>query len=150
MTNTVSIEANVEEVQRSIARYGDRAIAVISRAVEATAIDVRGDIVRRIQSGPASGRTYMRGTVSHVASAPGEAPATDTGALASSISYQMKGRLAAEIESRLAYAPMLEFGTQSLMFAGGVGGPRPAWTPAAEEKGPKLRERIITGLNGIR
>jgi phage gpG-like protein len=63
----------------------------------------------------------------HQASAPGEAPAIDTGALRRSVTHQIVkegwARYRAKIGSKLPYAAYLEFGTRYIE-------PRPAWMPA--------------------
>lgn len=109
----------------------------VDKAVQATGIEVRGDIVKRIQRGPATGIIYQKTnpTRTHQASAPGEAPATDTGRLASNINYKREGKMSASVGSELAYAAMLEFGTTSI-------DPRPAWVPAVEAAIPKFRKRL--------
>jgi hypothetical protein len=54
---------------------------------------IRGEAIKSIQSGSKTGRTYKRynPTRTHRASAPGEAPASDTGNLVSNIMVQEKG-----------------------------------------------------------
>jgi hypothetical protein len=145
---TLRVE-NGDALADALRRYGQRAEVAVDQAVQATGLEVMSDIKKRIQRGPKTGRVYSRGTVSHRASAPGQAPATDTGTLASSITYRKVGLMTAEIESRLDYAYYLEFGTESMMFAGGVGGPRPSWQPAVEAAGPKLQERVTRALGGL-
>lgn len=56
-----------------------------------------------------SGRYVKRGTTkAHVASAPGEAPAVDTGLLVNSVQTSLDGRYAAEVGSPQETAPILE------------------------------------------
>jgi HK97 gp10 family phage protein len=85
---------------------------------------------------------YLRGSVSHRASAAGEAPATDTGTLASSISYRQIDAITAEVESRLPYATFLEFGTVNMDA-------RPSWTPAVEAAAPNLQRRVTEALGRL-
>jgi phage gpG-like protein len=63
----------------------------------------------------------------HQASAPGEAPAIDTGALRRSVTHKIVkdswAHYRATIGSKLPYAAYLEFGTRHIE-------PRPAWIPA--------------------
>jgi hypothetical protein len=87
-----------------------------------------------------SGKANLSPT--HRASAPGEAPATDTGMLASSVTFKKISTLGVTIESRLPYATWLEFGTQRMAA-------RPAWTPAAEQAAPKLQQRVIRAIEGL-
>ena len=121
---------------QKLGRDGEREIA---RAVQATALEIRGDIVKRYQRGPKTGKQYTRGNVTHQASAPGEAPATDTGRLASATEYSMTGKLSAEVSNSVIYGPMLEFGTQSIE-------PRPAWRPAVADATPKFNRRMETAI----
>jgi hypothetical protein len=133
---------NMQAVNAALRQYGEQAERAIGLAVQATALEVRGDIQRRIQRGPKTGQVYVRGNVTHQASAPGEAPATDTGTLASSISYRMVRAMTAEIESRLPYATYLEFGTRNIA-------PRPAWTPALESKRADFVRRVTNAIAGL-
>jgi HK97 gp10 family phage protein len=138
---TLRVE-NVDAVAEALRRYGQRAEVAVDQAVQATGLEVLSDIKKRIQRGPKTGRAYLRGTVSHRASAPGEAPATDTGTLVSSIGYRKVSLMTAEVESRLDYATFLEFGTVNM-------DPRPSWTPAVEEAGPKLQQRVTAALGRL-
>lgn len=79
---------------------------------------------------PKSGRTYG----SHVASAPGEAPAIDTGALASSIQVELNG-LSAVVGTNQEQSALLEFGGVKVAA-------RPAWEPAFGDAEPDFRRRL--------
>jgi len=137
---SVKIEAkNLPEVTAALGAVSAAVQAEVAKAVTATALELTGDVQRRIQRGPATGREYTRGNVTHRASAPGEAPATDTGTLASSITYAQAGPLTAEVVSRLDYATFLEFGTLSIA-------PRPAWIPAREAIEPKFQRRVEAAI----
>lgn len=137
---TVRIETvNMQEVQAALRAYGHRAEAEIGKAVQAHAVNVRTGIQRRIQRGPKTGRTYTRGNVTHQASAPGQAPATDTGTLVSSITFRKVDTMTAEIESRLGYATFLEFGTMKMAA-------RPSWTPEIEETRPDFVRRVTEAI----
>ena len=78
-------------------------------------------------------------SITHKSSAAGEAPATDTGVLASSVYFTQSSKLSATVGSRLAYAYWLENGTTKIK-------PRPSWTPAVEAAAPKLQKRIETAI----
>lgn len=67
----------------------------------------------------------------HQASAPGEAPAMDTGNLVNSIQYQMTSNTTAEVNVGAEYGVHLEYGTVNM-------GARPYATPAAEKERPKF------------
>ncbi len=84
-------------------------------ALAATAFAIQRDAVQSIQRGPKSGETYTHGRKTHTASAPGEAPASDTGNLAKSIRVKLeKARGYAEVIAHAPYAPHLEFGTSRM------------------------------------
>lgn len=81
--------------------------------VRKTAIKVHGDAVRSIQRGPKTGRVYKRKGKTHRASAPGQAPATDSGALASSVAM-VHGKMESAVGTGLESGPHLEFGTATM------------------------------------
>lgn len=138
MTITIEVDG-LQAVNEALRKYGKEAEAGLSKAVTATALEINTDVKKRIQRGPKTGRVYTRGEIEHQASAPGEAPATDTGTLASSVYFERETKLSATIGSRLAYAYYLEFGTARIAM-------RPSWVPATEAAKPKLRARIEKAL----
>jgi HK97 gp10 family phage protein len=131
MTVTIRLEGS-EQLQRQLRRLSDDLREEAGRAVLATAVEMRSDIVTSIQRGPASGITYKKSnpTRTHTASAPGQPPMSDTGRLANSITFDRVGDLTATVGSALNYAPWLEYGT-SRMAA------RPFFRPAVERMRPK-------------
>jgi len=126
-------------LQADLRRASAEARARVDDAVVGTAMELRGDVVKRIQRGPATGRTYQRGGVSHQASAPGESPATDTGRLANSVTFDKVAQMSATVGSDLVYAAVLEFGSDRI-------DPRPAWVPAVELMTPKFVSRVERAL----
>jgi hypothetical protein len=131
--------SNVKELQAAIKAIGNNAERNVSRAIEATALGINRDVKDAIQRGDKTGRVYQRGNITHRASAPGEAPATDTGTLVSSIYYEPQSGLLSMIGSRLAYAYYLEFGTMKIA-------PRPSWMPAVEANRDKFNRLVEEGL----
>jgi len=102
------------------ARVQKAAMEGIVRGTE----NVRNEAVRLILSTPKTGKTYFRRGVEHRASAPGEAPASDTGRLVNSITTSyMPEKTAGRVTARTEYAAYLEFGTQTME-------PRPFMRPA--------------------
>lgn len=97
---------------------------------------------RRIQSGGRSGRTYQKygPRRTHTASAPGEAPKTDTGALVNSGFYKVDE---AEVEVRVGfdkfYAAFLEYGTRLMAK-------RPFLLPTVEEWRGKIARVIKNAI----
>jgi len=105
---------------------------------------IRGEAIRSIQSGPKSGRVYKKynPTRTHTASAPGQAPASDTGNLVSNIMSFDKGKETTMVESRADYSKFLEFGTSKIL-------PRPFMFPASEKGAKKIQEVIVRKLNKV-
>ena len=73
-----------------------------------------------------TGKLYKRGSVIHQASAPGQAPAVDTGFLGNSIQTKMISDTHGEITISADYAEFLEEGTSTGLA------PRPFVEPAIE------------------
>ena len=92
---------------------------------ESTALDIQARAQMAIMNPPKSGRIYRRGNVVHQASAPGEAPATDTGNLVNSAYTKKLGDSDYETGFTAEYAAALEFGTAKIE-------PRPYLRPAVE------------------
>jgi len=138
--------SGTEEVAQALRQYGQKAERAVFEAVLKTAIDVNGDIKKRIQRGPKTGKVYQKYNPrrEHQASdgEKKEAPATDTGRLVNSIDFKMEGPLTATVSSLLAYAAYLEFGTQNIA-------PRPAWVPSVEAARPKFKKRLEEALRKV-
>ena len=140
MARTVQIDG-ADDLIKALKKLGQDGERAAAQVVQATAIEVRGDIVKRYQRGPKTGIVYEKTnpTRTHQASSPGEAPATDTGRLANATVYKMTGKMSAEVSNDVKYGEWLEFGTQDIK-------PRPAWVPAVEDARPKYRKRMETAL----
>lgn len=137
----VNVEINgLKEVQDAIRAYQGDISRQLGLIVNAAAIEAVTDVKRAIQGPPKTGREYARGRDKiHRASAPGQAPATDTGTLVSSIYNEDRGEYSKAIGSRLDYAYYLEFGTFRIA-------PRPAWIPAVERTIPKMLKRVNAAI----
>jgi len=110
-------KSRIPEAQAAIAREMDGLVFRIANSI-------RNEAVKLVQSGSRSGRTYKRGGVTHQASAPGEPPKTDTGALMRSIRVEhTPGSGTARVVVGAKYAAELEFGTKKMA-------PRPFLRPA--------------------
>jgi len=117
----------LDETLDAFARLGKAGSREGAKAVAATAQKVRGDAIKSVQRGVKSGVVYTRSSGQnlsprHQSSAPGQAPATDTGTLVSSIKAESKD-LTGRVYSDLEYAFWLEFGTLKME-------PRPYLNPA--------------------
>lgn len=136
----VKIEINgLKEVQDAIRAYQGDISKQLGLIVDAAALEAVTNVRRAIQGPPKTGNIYKRGTKTHQASRAGEAPATDTGTLVSSIYNRNEGPYTRVIGSRLPYAYYLEFGTFKM---GGPSGARKAWLPAVERTIPKMLKRV--------
>jgi HK97 gp10 family phage protein len=114
----------------------------INKAVYASAQQVVLEAKKSILSGGKSGRLYHRRTVTHQASAPGEAPASDTGRLVNSLSATLTNpgeATASAGNSNVKYAAMLEFGTTNIA-------PRPFFFVAFEKSKAWIGNRIGEAL----
>lgn len=131
MTVTIRLEGS-EQLQRELRRLSGDLREEAGKAVLATAVEMRADIVKSIQRGPASGVTYekYKPRRTHTASAPGQPPMSDTGRLANSITFDRLGDLTASVGSNLDYAVHLEYKPSSH-------GGRPFFRPAVERMRPK-------------
>jgi hypothetical protein len=118
--------------------------AACTRAVVGAVEGILGEGNRLIASPPKTGRIYRRRGVEHQASAPGESPASDTGALiaTSQPSYPDQGSLfdiVGYANWSTGYAAFLERGTAKME-------PRPYARPALDLIAPTLADGIRAQL----
>ncbi|MFN3650093.1 MAG: hypothetical protein ACK47B_10985 [Armatimonadota bacterium] len=132
----------------------------LAAVVYKTASDIEAHAKVAIQTGPKTGRIYRAeqtvsfksgdtdvsftayaGKKGHQASAPGEAPATDTGNLAASITTKKTGLLRAQVTVGAECGAALEFGT-----ADGKIAPRPFLQPAVDAVEPAFEPAIRAAL----
>lgn len=139
MVIKIEIEG-LEDLRREFTNLDAKFNEAVEDAISETALVVQGEVIARINQGPATGRTYQKYNPrrTHQASAPRQAPQSDTGTLAGSVYLDINPRTAT-VGSALAYAAALEYGTRRMA-------PRPVWAPVADEEAPKLRERLISNL----
>ena len=133
-----------DELVAALKKLGEGAEIEIDRVVQATGLELRGEIVKMYQRHTPTGIIYEKYNPrrTHQASAPGEPPATDTGRLAGSVEYTKVGQVAAEVGTQVNYGAWLEFGTLSIAK-------RPAWLPAIEIIRPLFRRRMETALSRL-
>lgn len=112
----------------------------IDEVCESTALDIQARAQMAIMNPPKSGRIYRRGNVAHQASAPGEAPATDTGNLVNSAYTKKLGQADYETGFTAEYAAHLEFGAPNAHIE-----PRPYLRPAVEA----VRKAFIAAIKRI-
>jgi len=97
------------------------ALAALGQAVAVKAQQLRTEIVEQL-SQPGTGEIYDR----HIASAPGDPPAVDSGRLRQSIVALKVDQFRWRVGTNVEYALYLEFGTRRMA-------PRPFLRPAAEK-----------------
>jgi len=97
---------------------------------------VHQEAVRRVQNPPKTGRIYRRRGVLHQASAPGEAPASDTGALVQQSGTRYEpDRLTGIVSFNALHAAPLEYGTVRME-------PRPFLRPALATMLPRIQQDV--------
>lgn len=111
----VQIEG-IDELFADLKKLGKISEDLVVDAINDVAMETHATAVRGIQRGPASGRTYQRGGVTHKASAAGQFPMSDTGRLASNVEFTVanKGRPVALVGTNIIYGKFLEFGTSKM------------------------------------
>ncbi len=142
-THSITVEVDRTAIAREAICEGLR------QAIGATCLNIQADAVLAINQGPKTGRIYRRkrqsakgGYIEHQASAPGEAPATDTANLVGSINSDFSNieNLEAEVNVGAGYGPDLEFGTVKMAA-------RPFMGPAAEKAAEALPEVVAAAIN---
>ncbi len=129
MKNPISVKVTREKIGAGAAGVEPAVRQGAIDGLNAIGLAALATAKRKIQSGPASGRVYRKYGPKrvHQASAPGEAPATDTGALVNSGFHELDERaLEVHIGFSKLYAVFLEFGTRLMSK-------RPFLLPTMEE-----------------
>jgi len=143
MTEVIINIKGQEELIASLSNMNADVEKAIQGALLQTAFMAQSTAQQSILKGPKTGRFYKRGKVIHQASAPGEAPASDTGRLASSMRSEIdQGQLSASVIAGTEYAAHLEYGTTKMAA-------RPFLRPAAEkvkEVGSKLLQEALNKI----
>ena len=130
----------LDRIHKASARVREEVAKEITKGLFVSAKRVEKEAKKSILSGKKSGREYTRGSVTHRASAPGQAPASDTGRLANSINGDLEPRKgSAFVRVAAKYGKPLEFGTSK--FAA-----RPFLFPALEKNKKWIAERLNKGL----
>ena len=115
MQATIKVQ-NLEKVIKAFRTLSKDMKPDLQEVIKGGAQLIRGEAVKSIQTGPKSGKVYTRynPTRTHIASAPGEAPASDTGNLVSQIRVNQKSQDIVTVESRASYSKFLEYGTSKM------------------------------------
>lgn len=127
----------MEDLNRNLARVSSKFESEATALVNRTAQNIRNTAVRSIQKRSPGGEEYEKYNPrrTHVASAPGQPPNTDTGRLAGSIRAVMSGTPTAYVDALADYAVHLELGTRNMAA-------RPFMTPAVEAERDKYRKGV--------
>ncbi len=137
MANPIRVEiVGGSALRKRLSRIPDKQLGEMERALKLSALDVRNEAIRSIESGPKTGIVYGR----HQASAPGEAPATDSGVLVGSINSGLVTRTKRKVEavagSDSEYGIHLEFGTKNMAA-------RPWLQPAFDRMKNQINARLF-------
>lgn len=137
--NRISLEGiDIRNLTRKLERYGEIGQQEMQKALLQSALMIEADAIQMLQQGFPSGRIYQRGSVTHRASAPGQPPATDTGALVNSITWEKIDDRQVNVvagRGKVNYADDLEFGTAKMEA-------RPFMKPAYDMNKRKIRVRF--------
>lgn len=106
VSDGVSVQLiGAEDLRRTLNKMRTRMNGNARKVITRRAFIMRADLMQRL-SKPGGGNKYRRGSRWHTASAPGEAPAPDTGRYRSSIGMTFfRGGLAAEVGTNLKPYP---------------------------------------------
>ena len=161
----------LKEVNAALQAYGKDLGRSLALIMKATATQSLIGVRESITKGPKTGHVYYRIpgdkymtvrlgsedgppvaffkadgkqnlSLRHQASAPGQAPANDTGSLLRSL-YFHETATSFKIGSPLPYSYYLEFGTFKIA-------PRPAWIPNVEKRIPIMRKRIDIAIRNAK
>ena len=123
----------LDELRAAFEKASEETRRKVHNVVTATTMRVHTSARRRIQRGPKTGKLYIKTDPnrSHQASAPGEAPATDTGTLANSIFWWVDPVRGGFVYTNLEYAHILEFSMN-----------RPFLFPSMEEQAPQFKREL--------
>ncbi len=124
----MNIGMSFKRTGRGFKGIGPVTSRLLDQVVRKTTLRVEKGAKLRIMLPPKSGRVYSRpGGIPHQASAPGESPATDTGALVNSTKSRFVRKLEGIVAVSVEYAPVLEFGGRELAA-------RPFLRPSTKEQ----------------
>ena len=129
--------SNIQKVLSQLEKLEKDMEVPFQEIVKGGGQQIRNEAIKSIQAGGKSGIVYQKYNPrrEHRASAPGQAPASDTGNLVSKIIVKQKSRNRVNVESNANYSAYLEYGTSKMQ-------PRPFMLPAFE----KSKKPIINAV----
>jgi HK97 gp10 family phage protein len=128
---------NKAEFDKKINKHINDSQAHVKKAIAKSAIYVQGVAQKNIMKGSKTGITVKKYNPrrTHIQSAAGESPASDTGFLVGSISHSVKkdgSAVVGEVVASAEYAAALEFGTVNMKA-------RPFLQPALNQSAEKVK-----------
>ena len=143
----IDTRAAVDAIRKALGDIPALALEAANKEARRTAYRVANDAKKAVMKGPKTGRAYKRESGAnystiHIASAPGQAPATDTGLLASGIVSRAR-KLNAEAGAMAEYAPGLEFGKPPVA-------PRPFLRPALAAHIDDHIARVVAAVEAVK
>ena len=121
-------------------------LALLDQVVMTTAANIEGEAKQSILKRSSQGNQYARGGKIHYAAEAGNAPNSDTGNLANSITHRRIGRTSAEVAAGAEYAIPLELGWISK--DGAHQGPFPFMVPAVNKHAGPFRQAVTSVMRG--
>lgn len=146
MAIKMNVEMTGDTITPGLKRLKQKIPDALRDAIREIAFDIRIKAMELITSGPKTGTTYKRKSVSHQASAPGEAPASDTGDLLSHITVAAHGRYT-DVGTEKLHGLYLEGGTKVKDVERIA--PRPFLAPALEEHSGRIEAALVEHLRRI-
>lgn len=138
--NIDSLRQKLQKIKRNVRTQTFSGVVVAAE-------HLKNEMVETLHNGEKSGKLYKRGNKTHRASAPGEAPATDTGQLARSIrNVYSRSQISATVgpRSNAPYAKSLEFGTSKMAA-------RPFVRPTFNKNKEKIKKIIeVEAKKGVK
>ena len=128
----------IDKNPKAFDKYSKSFQIQLKRTLGKAGMMVRNTAVQSILSGGKSGKVYEKYNPrrTHKASAPGEAPASDTGNLVRNIRVVQENKDLIKVESNASYSQFLEFGTSKMLA-------RPFLFPATERSRPKIAQAVF-------
>ncbi|MBL7685545.1 MAG: hypothetical protein JNK65_05890 [Deltaproteobacteria bacterium] len=128
-----------EEILKKVREMDPQVLRGLEIGLKQGAFFLEARIKRALSQSGRGGKVYKRGEKSHVASAPGQAPAVDSGRLLNSIRTDFKGINDVRIGSDVIYASFLEKGTSKM-------GSRPYLSRVINENPNAIEEIILKAI----
>jgi hypothetical protein len=133
------LKRNYELVFNRFPELQARFPAAVAKIITTSGLAIE-TVVKVGMAQPKHGRVYKRHGKSHRASAPGESPAVDTGALVNSVGFELLEQGVGMVFTNQEYSPALEFGYARMAA-------RPFFEPALNTERPNFIRRM-TQLEG--